>query len=287
MKIIKTISISKEDGDKRLVDFLLGYNDLSYTKSALKKLFRKSLILVNSKTVNTNSLIHEEDLVEIFEGENKVPKTNIKLNIIFEDDYMAVIYKEAGIVVSGNKHHTIANALEENLKASSQEDKLEKAIPVHRLDYPTSGLLIVAKTKKASNKLFEMFEKKTIEKTYLAVTAGKMQSQGEISLEIDSKKAHTIYKVIESVESPKFEYLNLVKLSPSTGRRHQLRKHLKSIGHPILGDKEYADESLDIKKGLFLHAYKLEFKHPINNKNLSLSANSPAKFKRIFGNASM
>ncbi|KAG1649370.1 Ribosomal large subunit pseudouridine synthase C [Nymphon striatum] len=156
----------------------------------------------------------------------------LKLNVIFEDDYLAIIAKPAGILVSGNSFKTIDNALIQNLKPSSQTDAV-KPRPVHRLDYATTGLLLVGKTSASILALNKLFENKQITKTYLAV----------------------------SIE--RFGYLNLVKLYPKTGRRHQLRKHLSATGNPILGDATYYKEGLLLKgKGMYLHAFSMEFSHP-------------------------
>lgn len=195
---------------------------------------------------------------------------------------MAAIHKPAGILVSGNRFKTIANALAQNLKPSTLTDAT-KPQPVHRLDYPTTGVLLAGKTSSSIRALNELFEDKTIQKTYYAVTIGEMNKSGTITSPIDGKKAQSNYMVIESVSSKKFGQLNLVELKPQTGRRHQLRKHLSTIGNPILGDPEYGLENLIVKgKGLYLHAYALEFIHPFTNEKVYLKDGLPQKFTKIF-----
>ncbi|BAO74429.1 ribosomal large subunit pseudouridine synthase D [Winogradskyella sp. PG-2] len=204
------------------------------------------------------------------------------LTILFEDNYLALIHKPAGILVSGNRFKTIVNALPQNLKPSSLNDAT-KPQPVHRLDYATTGLLLVGKTSSSIRALNQLFENKSISKTYLAVTIGEMDDEGKIKLAIDGKPSQSYYKVLESVASKRFSKLNLVELDPKTGRRHQLRKHLSSIGNPILGDKDYGITDLILNgKGLYLHAYTLGFVHPITNKKMHILDAIPKRFKKLF-----
>lgn len=193
-----------------------------------------------------------------------------------------MIHKPAGILVSGNSFKTIANALDQNLKGSKLPDATTPQ-PVHRLDYATTGILLVGKTSSSIRALNKIFENKGVTKTYYAVTIGEMDEQGEITSEVDGKKAQSNYMLCETVPSPRFGKLNLVKLEPQTGRRHQLRKHLAAIGNPILGDKEYGIENLILKgKGLYLHAYSLKFTHPFTNEEIFLKDEFPQRFKKLF-----
>jgi 23S rRNA pseudouridine1911/1915/1917 synthase len=193
-----------------------------------------------------------------------------------------VIHKPAGILVSGNSFKTIANALAQNIQQSNLPDAT-KPQPVHRLDYSTTGVLLVGKTSSSIRALNRMFEDKKVEKTHYAVTIGEMNDRGKITAEIEGKKSETNYKLFKSVSSKRFGKLNLVKLTPQTGRRHQLRKHLSSIDNPILGDKEYGIENLVLSgKGLYLHAYSLNFTHPFTNKQVYLKDELPQRFKKIF-----
>lgn len=201
---------------------------------------------------------------------------------MFEDEYLAVIHKPAGILVSGNTFITIANALPQNLKKSKLSDATTPQ-PVHRLDFPTTGILLVGKTSSSIRALNQLFENHEIQKKYFAIAIGEMEKEGTITSEIDEKESTSNYTVTKSVDSPRFEKLNLVELDPKSGRRHQLRKHLSSIGNPILGDKEYGIEGLVLNgKGLYLHAYSLEFTHPFTNEKMSLVDELPSKFTKIF-----
>lgn len=202
--------------------------------------------------------------------------------MLFEDEHLAAIHKPAGILVSGNSFKTIANALDQNLKRSNLPDATTPQ-PVHRLDYATTGVLLVGKTSSSIRALNIIFENRAVSKTYYAVTIGEMEDKGEITSEVDGKKSQSNYTLCESVPSERFGKLNLVKLEPQTGRRHQLRIHLASIGNPMLGDKEYGIENLILNgKGLYLHAYSLKFIHPFTNEEMYLKDELSQRFKKIF-----
>lgn len=171
----------------------------------------------------------------------------------------------------------------QNLKKSTLIDASIPQ-PVHRLDYPTTGILLTGKTSNSIRILNKLFEDKKIQKTYFAITIGKMDSKGVITATIDGKKSKSKYKVLKTVPSKRFGNLNLVKLKPKTGRKHQLRIHLASIGNPILGDKEYGKEGLILNgKGLYLHAYSLKFTHPFTQQKLCLKNELPERFRKVIG----
>lgn len=202
--------------------------------------------------------------------------------MLFEDDYLALIHKPAGILVSGNSFKTIANALTQNIKPSNLPDATEPQ-PVHRLDFATTGVLLIGKTSNSIRALNKMFENKEVEKTYYAITIGEMNYQGEMTSKIDGKESQSNYTLCESIPSKKFGKLNLVQLEPQTGRRHQLRKQLSNIGNPILGDVTYGIENLILNgKGLYLHAYSLKFTHPFTNEEIYQKDKFPQRFKKIF-----
>lgn len=254
------------------------------TKSALKKALKKQYITVNDTIASSATFITGGETIRLFIPEEISPKKKLifPLTVLFEDEHLAVIHKPAGILVSGNSFKTIANALVQNIQRSNLPDAT-KPQPVHRLDYATTGILLVGKTGSSIRALNKMFEDGKVKKTYYAITMGKMDDQGSITSEIDGKKSRSNYSVSESVSSKRFGKLNLVKLKPLTGRRHQLRKHLATIENPILGDVEYGIENLILKgKGLYLHAYSLKFKHPFTNENVHLKDELPERFKKIF-----
>ncbi|WP_440121206.1 RluA family pseudouridine synthase [Tenacibaculum sp. Ill] len=284
MKISETHNVKNIATPIRLQEYAVGIFKTIPTKSGIKKAIKKGLVKVNGKTATTAIYIKEGDIIELFQIEEifKKKQFNFPLEVLYEDDYLAIIYKPSGILVNGNSFATIDNTLTQNLQKSTLADATRPR-PVHRLDYPTSGLLLIGKTTASIIKLNQLFEKKQIQKTYFAISIGEMQKNGEINLPIEDKNAFTSFKVIETVESPRFDYLNLVKLTPKTGRKHQLRKHLFTIGNPILGDKEYFLEDLILNgKGLFLHASTLSFIHPFTKETINITKELPKKFKKIF-----
>jgi len=284
LKILETHIVPHQKNPIRIQEYAVGIFKTVATKSAIKKAIKKELILVNDEPTSTAKIIiGEEKITLIDNGEKSTQKQLIlKLRVLYEDDYLAVIEKPAGILVSGNKFKTIDNALQQNLQRSIQSDAVRPR-PVHRLDYPTTGLLLIGKTSSSIQALNQLFENKKIEKIYHAITIGKLEPEGRIQFEVDEKQSESIYKVIATVSSKRFSKLNLVKLSPKTGRRHQLRKHLTAIGNPILGDQEYGKEELILKgKGLYLHASRLDFIHPFSKEHLEINSPIPLKFKKIF-----
>ena len=210
----------------RLQEYAVGIFKTIPTKSGIKKAIKKQLVFVNNKLASTAQFINGGETIELFsvEAENEFKRLNLDLEVIFEDDFLAIIFKPAGILVSGNSFCTIDNALAQNLTKSNQNDAIRPR-PVHRLDYPTSGLLLIGKTTSSITSLNKLFENKEIQKTYHAITIGKMEQKGTIDFLIDEKKAFTEFEVLESEKSERFDFLNLVKLIPKTGRKHQLRKH--------------------------------------------------------------
>ena len=254
------------------------------TKSALKKALKKRYITVNDAIATTATFIHGGEAIRLAipaeVGSRK--KLVFPLTVVYEDEHLAVIHKPAGILVSGNRFKTIARALAQNIQQSNLPDATTPQ-PVHRLDYATTGILLVGKTNSSIRALNVLFEGNEIKKTYYAVTIGIMEDRGNITSEIEGKKSESNYKVIQSVPSKKFGQLNLVELSPKTGRRHQLRKHMSGIGNPILGDKDYGVENHILKgKGLYLHAHSLQFVHPFTNNDIYLKDELPERFKKLF-----
>lgn len=258
------------------------------TKSALKKALKKELILVDGKIGSTATFIKGGERIELKEPSINVlhKRISLDLEIVYEDDYLAVINKPAGILVSGNSFKTVANALSQNLRITKEPDFVAPQ-PVHRLDYPTTGLLLIGKTGASITLLNQLFEQKLITKTYNAVTIGKMPLKGSIDFPIDEKSAVSKYEVLRKIDSKRFGFLNLVGLFPMTGRRHQLRKHMAAIGNPILGDATYGSLNFILKgKGLYLHASSLEFIHPITQEKLHITKEVPKKFDKLFGKVS-
>jgi len=284
MQLLETHIAEEQKKPIRFQEYGVGIFKTITTKSGIKKGIKKKIIFIDGALATTSKYIFGGEKIELFNVDNQPGIKELKLNlkILFEDDYLAIIFKPVGILVSGNKLVTIANGLTHNLKKSKRPDAV-KPQPIHRLDYPTSGVLLIGKTSSAIRNLNQLFEKKEIQKTYIAISVGRMKKTGEIKDLIDEKGAFTAFKVLRTVTSERFEFLNLVKLKPTTGRKHQLRRHLYSIGNPILGDKEYfLDHKILNGKGLYLHASSLEFIHPFTEEKLLVTEELPKKFKTIF-----
>lgn len=284
MTLIETHIVPTLEFKIRLQEYAVGIFNTIPTKSGIKKAIKKKTILVDGNETSTGIFITGGEKIELFqiESETTFKRLDYPLEVLFEDDYLAIIFKPSGVLVSGNKFVTISNALTQNLQKSSQFDAV-KPQPIHRLDYPTSGVLLIGKTSSIITSLSKLFEHKEIQKIYYAICVGKMQQEGIIETSIENKESKTNYEVVKSVASKRFTLLNLVKLLPKTGRKHQLRIHLSSIENQILGDKEHGKEALILKgKGLYLHAYSLSFKHPITKEKLSITKELPKKFTQIF-----
>ena len=284
MQLSETHNVPKLEKAIRFQEYGVGIFNTIPTKSGIKKAIKKELIYIDGSLATTSKYISGEEKIELFQSEKSSIFERLKLNleVLFEDNYLAIVYKPAGILVSGNKFVTIANGLSQNLKKSTLFDAV-KPQPVHRLDYPTSGLLLIGKTSTAIIELGKLFKNKEIKKTYFAITIGTMNTVGLINFLIDEKIAQTKFEVLKTVISERFEYLNFVKLEPKTGRKHQLRKHVSEIGNPILGDKKYfLEHKILTGKGLFLHAGSLDFVHPFTKDKIYVTKELPKKFTKIF-----
>jgi 23S rRNA pseudouridine1911/1915/1917 synthase len=284
LKITETHNVPKLEKPIRFQEYGVGIFSTIPTKSGIKKAIKKELIYIDGNLATTSKYISGEEKIELFQSEKSsiFERLELNLEVLFEDEYLAIIYKPAGILVSGNKFITIANGLTQNLKKSTHFDAV-KPQPVHRLDYPTSGLLLIGKTSSAIIELGKLFQNAEIKKTYFAITIGAMNTVGYINFLIDEKIAQTKFEVLKTVVSERFGCLNFVKLAPKTGRKHQLRKHVSEIGNPILGDKKYfLTHKILTGKGLFLHAGILDFVHPFTNDKISITKKLPKKFTKIF-----
>lgn len=267
----------------RLSDYAIGVFDTLPTRKGVKKAIKKGAIYVNGEIGKTGTWIVSGDDIILYDLEENLPKTfEFELVVVFEDNDLAVINKPGGIPVSGNFYKTIQNALPHNLQPSTAADALRIPRPVHRLDAPTCGLLLIAKTKTAHLDLSKQFQNKTIQKRYQAIATGQLSKKGRIETPIDGKPSITDFESEKVIPSLKNDFLTLVNLYPITGRTHQLRKHLAMLNHPILGDKMYGQEGLILwKKGLFLCAVELNFIHPKTKEATQVIIQPPNKFDLI------
>ena len=253
------------------------------SNSGIKKAIKKGQILRNGKIAQTGSWISEGEVLELLEDVNSTRKVyEFSLEIVFEDDHLAVINKPAGMTVSGNSFKTVFNALNYNLTPSTAPDRLTKPTPVHRLDNQTSGLLLIAKTKSAQVELGKQFENRTILKKYCTIVIGEVHKNRVINSPIEGKESETNFEILRVVKSLKYKELTCLKVYPKSGRTHQIRIHMASIGHPVLGDKIYGEkEKLHHGKGLFLCASELLFSHPKTYEPIHLKLDPPHKFRAL------
>ncbi|MDG1171387.1 MAG: pseudouridine synthase, partial [Polaribacter sp.] len=208
MQLVETHIAEEQKKPIRFQEYGVGIFKTIATKSGIKKGIKKKIIFIDGVLATTSKYIFGGEKIELFNLDNQAGIKELKLNlkILFEDDYLAIIFKPVGILVSGNKLVTIANGLTHNLKKSKRPDAV-KPQPIHRLDYPTSGVLLIGKTSSAIRNLNQLFEKKEIQKTYIAISVGRMKKTGEIKDLIDEKGAFTAFKVLRTVTSERFEFL--------------------------------------------------------------------------------
>jgi len=291
------IEVTLEHKGSRLDQFLFEVKS-ELTRNYIQRLIDEGNIEIvgKKKTKSGNKLKgNEKILVKIPEDEVlEVEAEDIPINIVYEDEYLVVLNKEAGMVVhpaSGNYTGTLVNAIMHHIKDLSSINGVIRPGIVHRLDKNTSGLIIIAKTDEAHVKLTEMFKEKTIDKTYLCICKGIFREKsGRVEsligrnpkerkqmavVERNGKIAITNYQVLEEGV-----YHSFVKVGIETGRTHQIRVHMKGLNHPILGDEVYGRTSKHANRQM-LHAYKLEFIHPITKKEMKIVGELPEDFKAV------
>ena len=223
--------------------------------------------------------------------------------VVFEDNKLLVLNKPAGLVVNRAetvKQPTLQDWLEENYQFSLAHSRIYRSGIVHRLDKETSGLLVVAKTKKAFENLQQQFKERQVKKTYLALVHGRVEPKNGVvrapinrspfdrkkfGVFLGGREAKTRYSVIRYYNIDRGTF-SLLELKPKTGRTHQLRVHLKYLGHPIVADEKYAGRKRARQDRTwcprqFLHASSLGFNDPESNRELSFSSSLPANLKVI------
>ena len=219
---------------------------------------------------------------------------NISINILYEDNDIAVIDKKAGLVIHpsyGHESGTLVNAIMFHINDLSGINGEIRPGIVHRLDKDTSGLIIIAKNDKAHNKLSEMFKNKEINKTYLAIVKGSLgkdtgRLETQMGRDLKDRKKMSVLKTGGKTAITNYEVLDkndkfsLVRVNIETGRTHQIRVHMKYLGYPILGDSVYGKESKSVKRQM-LHAYKLEFIHPVTGKEMIIKSEIPKDFSEV------
>lgn len=267
--------------------------ELGISRSTVKKMIDEGFVLVNGKKVKASLMLSEADELFVKDGfikEASFEAEDIPINIVYEDDDLLVINKKSGMVVhpgNGNTSGTLVNALMHYTKNLSNKEAFRPGI-VHRIDKDTSGLMLVAKNDKAHDILAEGFKNKTIKREYIALVCGVIgEDSGVIDAPIgrdakdrkkmcvtseNSKKAVTHFKVLK-----RYEHYTLLRLILDTGRTHQIRVHMKYIGHPVYNDPVYGKAYNDF--GQFLHSASIDFEQPTTHEHLHFECDVPKEFQ--------
>lgn len=266
-----------------------------FSRSLIAKMLEDKAILLNGKSVKSSTKVEENDIIDLEDDYVKdvdiVPE-EMPLDIVYEDNDLMVINKPSGVVVhpgSGNTSNTLVNGLMYYTTNLSDTNGEERPGIVHRIDKDTSGLLLVAKTNKAHEKLGEMFKNKEVKREYLALIKGVFpHNSATIDAPIGRDKADRKKMTVTSENSKKaithlkvlkrYKKYTLVSLILDTGRTHQIRVHMKYIGYPIYNDPVYTNDKTT-SFGQFLHSYKMDFKHPITGKDMHFECPLPLYFQ--------
>lgn len=279
------------------VDVFLA-KSLELTRSHIKKLCDNGNVSVNGNVCKSNRVLKLGDDVSVTLPEVKnldITPENIPLEIIYQDNDVAVINKPQGMTVhagNGTNGTTLVNALLYHLDNLSGINGVVRPGIVHRIDKNTSGLLVVAKNDVAHLSLAKQLQEKTCKRVYFALLEGNVKDdKGRIATFIGrnpkdrtkmavltcGRDAVTDYKVLE-----RFNGYSLCEFSLHTGRTHQIRVHAKHIGHPVVGDIEYGFKNQKFKlNGQLLHAGKLSFVHPTTNQKVTFECPLPDYFEKV------
>lgn len=265
---------------------------LKFSGRLSRKLERNGKILLNGKAVKLNKSIFAGDelSIEFDEEEDRYDTVDMPLDIIYEDDDLLVVNKEPHMVVHPTRSHqndTLANGVAYYFKKNNIKRKVRF---INRLDMNTSGIVLIAKNPYIHNQMVLEMKSSMVEKYYYAIVEGLLEEdEGRIDVPITRlnpediiRTVHTSGKecITEYKAEKRYNNMTLVKLKLITGRTHQIRVHLKHIGHPIVGDTLYGNESLLIDRQA-LHCYEMKFKHPITNKELIITCPMPEDMKRV------
>lgn len=270
-------------------------NKFNMSDRFILKLKSSNSIYINGVPVFINYKIQVNDILTIIENfkedsSNIVPNSNIKLNILYEDDFLLIVDKPSNLPVHPSILHyedSLSNAVKYHF---DKIDLYKKIRPVNRLDKDTSGIVIFAKNEYIQECLVKQMKQNVFKKKYLAVLSGILEKDsGTISAPIARKNDSIIereiredgdlaishFKVLE-----RFNNMTLVEYTLETGRTHQLRVHSKYIGHPIVGDSLYGLQSPLISRQA-LHAYEVSFVHPINKEKMLIHSDLPDDIKKL------
>ncbi len=290
--------VVEEEAEERL-DSYLASELAGLSRTEIKSLIVEGNIKVNGRIKKASYLVKIKDKIEVIlpeQEELKLEAEDLNLDIIYEDEYLAVINKPYGMVVHpgpGNPKGTLVNGLLYSFnKLANMDDPIRPGI-VHRLDKDTSGLLVIAKDDLAYEALVKTFKARDIVRSYRALVFGRMKDEaGRIEcligrhpinrqkmavLKTGGKKSITNYRVLEL-----FNRYSYIEANLETGRTHQIRVHMNYINHPIVGDPIYSNGKNEFGlKRQFLHSSKIGFNHPITGEYMVFESELPSDFKKI------
>ncbi|MEI6072124.1 MAG: RluA family pseudouridine synthase [Verrucomicrobiae bacterium] len=281
------------DGEGSRLDRFLSSWIAGFSRVRLQAFVRDGHVLLNGAPARPSQALRAGDRVDVEIPEESAPSPvaaqDIPLDILYEDEELLVLNKPAGLVVhpgAGNAGGTVVNAILHHCAGIRIVGGEDRPGIVHRLDKETSGCLLVAKTERAHRWISEQFAERHVEKTYLALVEGiPRMPHGTIDARIGRHAVHrqkmtvsergreslTKYRVLAASEGKA-----LVECCPRTGRTHQIRVHLKHLGHPVVGDPLYGRRGTHARH--FLHAWKISFQHPVTKKMIAFTAPVPAEF---------
>lgn len=295
----KTYELTVEKQKGRL-DKYISEQIPDLSRSRVKELIDDDKILVNGKKEKPSYKVADQDNISIEVPPKKplnLEPENLNLDIVYEDDDVIVVNKPQGMVVhpaAGHPDHTLVNGLLYHTQELAKSPEGFRPGIVHRIDKDTSGLLMVAKNDKARESLEKQLANKTNKREYLALVHGNFESQSgvinapigrnpynrkQMAVNPNGKAAVTHFTVLEQ-----FKDYSLVKCILETGRTHQIRVHMKYIGHPLAGDPLYGPKNTLKGKGQFLHAETLGFEQPTTGKWLEFSCPIPPIFQKQLDN---
>ena len=291
--------VEENDAGKRIDSFLAECID-DITRNAVQRLIEDSNVSINGKVPSKNYKLKIGDTITVVIPDPKLPEArpeNIPIEIIYEDDDLLVVNKPKGMVVHpapGNYEGTLVNALLYYCgdRLSGINGVLRPGI-IHRIDKDTSGLLIVAKNDNSHRLLAEQIKEHSFTRKYRAVVYGNLKDdEGTVNAPIgrhpadrkkmtvtlkNSREAVTHYKVLK-----RYQGFTYVELTLETGRTHQIRVHMSSIGHPVAGDPVYGPKKVITSLGgQCLHAFYISFVHPVTGETLSFSSELPDYFTKF------
>lgn len=288
---------SEEEGQR--IDKYLSIMIEGKSRSFVQGLIDEKKVKANSKVIKSNYKIKKGDFIEVEVPEPvelNVSAEEMNLDIVYEDEDVLVVNKEKGIVVHpapGNYTGTLVNGILHHCSDLSGINGVIRPGIVHRIDKDTSGILVIAKNDEAHNDLAAQFKEHSIKREYYALVEGKFSNvKGSVDKPIsrdkkerikmainsDGKRAVTHYEVLEQYDKG----VSLVKCTLETGRTHQIRVHMASIGHPLVGDLVYGYKRQKFNiEGQALHAKTLGFIHPRTKEYMEFTSELPNYFKEL------